>query len=118
MLKFIQGLFNTKNTKQSANAQPAKVRNLGNQYFSLKRGFFRFRHIIASAFVIIPTHAESSQSLIDRYGMAAQSLISGSGLATQSNMTGSTGSLSLMDTNGMATDSIIDPNGIASESGV
>jgi len=118
MLKrYIKGLFEDRKTKQSANPVPIMT-SKNKSGFGFIKGFIRFRHTIASAFVIIPGHPEASNSLIDPYGMASQSPMSVSGLATSSLITGSAGALSLIDINGMATTSTINPNGIASESNV
>ncbi len=117
MFKLIKGLLESKSTKQSPNITPLTGMTSTNKFGFIK-GLVRFRHTIASAFVIIPTHGESTQSLIDPYGVATTSMMLSSGVATTSRITGSVGTNSLIDINGTATTSEINPNGLATESNV
>ncbi len=118
MLKLIKGLLEGKSTRQSPNVAPlTSMTNKNKSGFGFIKGLIRFRHTIASAFVIIPTHGESTQSLIDPYGVATTGMMLMSGMASSSLIT-SAADNSLIDINGTVSMSEINPNGIASESSV
>jgi len=106
MLKrYIKGLLEDRRTKQNANVGTIMT-SKKKAGFGFIKGFIRFRHTIASAFVIIPTTSHGIISPINPDGIGLISKISVS-TGIQSNITSSAGLISIMSARGKGLKSTI-----------
>ncbi len=110
MFKLIKGLLESKSTKQSPNITPLTSMTSTNKFGFIK-GLVRFRHTIASAFVIIPkaTHGIISPISTDGIGLVSKLTLS---TALLSPIAGTHSLISPLNSRGKGLNSPITTDGI------